>query len=55
MKYRELIDIFEEIAPTEWFEDEDNSGIQVHDGKEEISRVLVCLELNDAVIDEAIE
>ena len=55
MKYSELIEILEQIAPTEYYEDEDNSGIQVHDGKEEIRRVLVCLEMNDAVLDEAIE
>ena len=53
MRYDEFIDVMEAIAPTEWFEDEDNSGIQIHDGKEEIGRVLVCMEINDAVIDEA--
>lgn len=55
MKYTDLIDVIEEIAPTEWFEDEDNSGIQIHTGKEDIDRVLVCLELNDAVLQEAQE
>ena len=55
MKYRELIDIIEEIAPTEWFEDEDNSGIQIHTEKDSIDRVLVCLELNDEVMREAVE
>ncbi|MBQ9016504.1 MAG: Nif3-like dinuclear metal center hexameric protein [Firmicutes bacterium] len=53
MNYQDLIDIIEEIAPTEWFEEEDNSGIQIHTGKEEIDRVLVCLEVNDAVLQEA--
>ena len=55
MKYRQVIDLIEEIAPTEWFEDEDNSGIQIRTDKESIDRVLVCLELNDDVIREAIE
>ena len=55
MKYRELMDLLEQIAPTEYYEDEDNSGIQVHDGKEEVNRVLVCLEMNDAVLEEAAE
>lgn len=55
MKYKELIDIIEEIAPTEWFEDEDNSGIQIHTDKDNIDRVLVCLELNDEVLREAVE
>ena len=53
MNYQDLIDIIEEIAPLDWFEDEDNSGIQIHTGKEEIDRVLVCLEINDAVLQEA--
>lgn len=53
MNYKELIDIIEEIAPLEWFEGEDNSGIQIHTGKEDIERVLICLELNDAVLQEA--
>lgn len=53
MKYNDLIELIEEFAPTEWFEDEDNSGIQVHCGREDIDRVLVCLEINDAVLEEA--
>lgn len=53
MRYNELIELLEQIAPTEWFEDEDNSGIQIHTGKEDIDRVLVCLEINDAVLQEA--
>ena len=53
MKYTELIELIEEITPTEWFEGEDNSGIQIHTGKEDISKVLVCMELNDAVLQEA--
>lgn len=54
MRYRDLLNILDEIAPLEWFEGEDPSGIQIHDGKEDIGKVLVCLEINDAVIDEAI-
>ena len=53
MKYRELIDLIEEIAPNEAFKDMDNSGVQVYTGKEDINRVLVCLEINMDVIEEA--
>ena len=53
MKYQDLIDIIEEIAPLDWYEDEDNSGIQIRGGKDDIDRVLVCLEINDAVLQEA--
>ena len=55
MKYEKLIEIIEEIAPTEWFEDEDNSGIQIRTDDKDINRVLVCLELNDDVLKEAKE
>lgn len=55
MKYRDFLELMNDIAPLDWYEDEDNSGIQIHDGKEEINKVLVCLEMNDAVLDEAIE
>ena len=43
MKYKELIDIIEEIAPTEWFEDEDNSGIQIHTDKDNIDKVQIFM------------
>ena len=55
MKYKNLIDLIEEIAPTDEFRDIDNSGEQINVGKEEIDRVLVCLEINEDVIREAVE
>ena len=45
--------LMEKIAPTFWFEDEDNSGIQIGPGKKKVRRVLVCLEINDDIIAEA--
>lgn len=53
MKYMELIEILEEIAPTEAFRDTDNSGEQIYTGNENVERVLVCLEVNSDVIKEA--
>lgn len=52
MEYNELIRCFEEIAsglPEEW----DNSGVQIRTNKEEIERILVCLEITPAVVEEA--
>lgn len=54
MKYRNFIDLMEEIAPTEKYKDIDNSGVQIYTGKEEINRVLVCLEINKDIIEEAV-
>ena len=55
MKYADFIELMEEIAPTEPYRDIDNSGPQVYCGKEEISKVLVCLEINEDVLAEAEE
>ena len=54
MKYREFIEIMEEIAPTGAYKDIDNSGPQIYCGIEEVNRVLVCLEINEDVLDEAV-
>ena len=50
MKYRELINLLEIIAPVEPYRDIDNSGEQIYTGKEDINRVLVCLEINRDII-----
>lgn len=55
MKYRELINLLEIIAPVEPYRDIDNSGEQIYTGKEDINRVLVCLEINRDIIKEALE
>ncbi len=54
MKFKDLIDVIEEIAPTERYREFDNSGVQIDVGKAEINKVLVCLEINNDIIDEAI-
>ncbi|MDO4834129.1 MAG: Nif3-like dinuclear metal center hexameric protein [Bacillota bacterium] len=53
MKYRDFIDLIEEIAPKEAYKDTDNSGVQIYTGREQINRVLVCLEINMDVLEEA--
>lgn len=54
-KIKELIDVLEEIAPLQLQESYDNSGLIYGDKNEEISGVLISLDLTEAVIDEAIE
>lgn len=53
MKYREFIEIMEEIAPTEAYREIDNSGPQIFSGGQDIDTVLVCLEMNMSVLMEA--
>ncbi|MEG1084890.1 MAG: Nif3-like dinuclear metal center hexameric protein [Anaerovoracaceae bacterium] len=53
MKLEELVAVIEEIAPSKLQEKWDNNGIQIAAGSEDINRILVSLEINDEVIEEA--
>lgn len=53
MKHREFIDLMEEIAPTDAYKEIDNSGPQICCGKPDVHKVLVCLEINRDVLQEA--
>lgn len=55
MKYRDIVKEIEKIAPPELAESWDNSGTQIYTGCEDITDVLVCLEITDDVITEATE
>lgn len=55
MKFNEAIKIIENIASPKWGADWDNSGIQINVGNDDIKSIMFCLEINDEVIDEAIE
>ena len=55
MKYKEFIELMEEIAPTEDYKEIDNSGPQIVSGAEDVKKVLVCLEMNMDVLKEAEE
>ena len=54
MRLDDFIKVVEKIAPLELQEDWDNSGVQVRATSGEINKVLVAMEINDSVIDEAI-
>ncbi|TVQ92285.1 MAG: Nif3-like dinuclear metal center hexameric protein [Bacteroidetes bacterium] len=55
MKLGELVKAFEQIAPFSLQEDYDNSGIQFGDPEKEVKRGLVCIDITEEIIDEAIE
>ena len=48
-----LLKVLDDIAPLDLQEEWDNSGVQLDCGREEVSRVLVALEITDDVIAEA--
>ncbi len=52
---KDIIDKIEEIAPLEWQEDYDNSGLTLGDTSKECSGVYVCLDLSEDIIDKAIK
>ena len=53
MKVRDIIDAIERRAPLRFQEEWDNSGLQVGFRGSEVSKVLVCLDVTEAVVDEA--
>lgn len=54
MRIDDFIREVENIAPLSLQEPWDNSGLQIRAGNNEISKVLIALEINERVIDEAI-
>ena len=54
MKIKEVLAHLERRFPLSWQEDFDNCGVQVGDKEQEITGALVCFELRESVIDEAI-
>lgn len=51
----DIINIMENIAPTYLAEEWDNVGLQVGDKNRQVRKIMVCLELNSKIIDEAIK
>jgi len=54
MKVQELVDYLHTIAPNHFQESYDNSGLLVGNATDEISAVLVSLDVTEAILDEAI-
>lgn len=55
MKLREITRILEQTAPLYYQESYDNSGLITGNNDQEISKVLLCLDCIESVVDEAIE
>lgn len=53
MKLKEITAALERLAPLRLQEEKDNSGLQVGFPDADVSRVLVCLDITEAVIQEA--
>jgi dinuclear metal center YbgI/SA1388 family protein len=54
MKIKEVIHLLEQKFPLHWQEDFDNCGVQCGDKEREITGIVVCFDMSEAVIDEAI-
>jgi dinuclear metal center YbgI/SA1388 family protein len=54
MLLKDILDQLEKFAPFSLQEDYDNSGIQVGDPNREIKKGLICLDVTESIIDEAI-
>lgn len=55
MKVKEIVKILENFANPKLAEDWDNSGLQVGDVNTDIKKVLIALDLDDKVLDKAID
>ena len=55
MIVHDILNCITEIAPLRWQEHYDNAGIQVGDLNAEVHRALVCLDITEAVVEEAID
>jgi len=54
MKIKEVIQFLEQKFPLHWQEDFDNCGVQCGDKEREITGIVVCFDISEAVIEEAI-
>lgn len=55
MKCRQIVEWLEKLAPVEWAESWDNTGLAFGNMDNEVKRILVALEPTEDVIDQAIE
>ena len=55
MKISEIISLIEEIAPISLQEEYDNAGMQVGDKNNEATGALLCIDVTEDIVDEAIE
>ena len=54
MKVKDVTNYLETIAPLQLQEEYDNAGLIIGDGNDRIKGVLICLDVTDEVLNEAI-
>jgi len=55
MKIKDIISLLEEWTPLQYQEDYDNSGLQVGNPENMLTGIVVCLDVNEKIIDFALE
>lgn len=55
MKLKEIINILEQAAPRRLQDSYDNSGLQLGFPEDEISRILICLDVTEEIVQEAMD
>ena len=54
MLVKDILNCITEIAPLQWQESYDNAGLQVGNLNAEARKALVCLDITEEVVDEAV-
>ena len=54
MTIKDILNCITEVAPLHWQESYDNAGLQVGDLNSEARKALICLDITEEVVDEAI-
>ena len=54
MTVKDILNCITEIAPLQWQESYDNAGMQVGDLDAEVHKALICLDITEAIVDEAV-
>ena len=54
MTINDILDCITEVAPLHWQESYDNAGLQVGDLNAEARKALICLDITEEIVDEAI-
>ncbi|MCR5644829.1 MAG: Nif3-like dinuclear metal center hexameric protein [Bacteroidales bacterium] len=54
MIVNDILNCITEVAPLKWQEHYDNAGVQVGDLNAEVHQSLICLDITEAVVDEAV-
>ncbi|MGD0711598.1 MAG: Nif3-like dinuclear metal center hexameric protein, partial [Bacteroidales bacterium] len=55
MKVKDIIDCIEKLAPSEFQESYDNSGLIIGDAESKVYKALICIDVTERVIEEAIK